>query len=202
MDIPFDWIILFLFILFLGYAMFAIKREMNNFDKDAVPFELGPFCFPIPRWWSIKEQENLKVIFERQDTRYDWFARYQVFEDQTPEKELPELLIAIIKEKDILFDEQNSWIMNPSDYKEHPLVKNNKGELVHIEGTATQNGIERLYYDVTLIRDYEQKLLVLCESQSSVLNGLVEGPFFEESLKRFYIKEAPTKQIVDAPVSN
>ena len=55
-------------------------------------------------------------------------------------------------------------------------------EVIRVEGKASQRIEERLYLDMCLMRDSNKQGYFLFESRSSVLNGLVEGPFFEEVL--------------------
>jgi hexokinase len=55
-------------------------------------------------------------------------------------------------------------------------------EVIRVEGKASQKVIERIYYDIYLTRRLNEPGYFIFESKSSVLNGLVEGPYFEESL--------------------
>ena len=54
--------------------------------------------------------------------------------------------------------------------------------MIEVGGTATENTIDRIYYDIAMIRSDNE--ILICESKSSILNGAVEGPYFEEVLKR------------------
>ena len=56
--------------------------------------------------------------------------------------------------------------------------------MVRLEGTATQEQTERLYYDAFLVREIKSGHYLYAESKSSILNGLVEGPYFEEVMLR------------------
>ena len=89
-----------------------------------------------------------------------------------------------IQDKKILFDEENSVIHNPTDFLEKDFIKSGEYEMLRLEGTATEDGQERLYYDAFIVRHIDQGQYLYAESRSSILNGLVEGPYFEEVMLR------------------
>jgi hypothetical protein len=68
-------------------------------------------------------------------------------------KNIIELFKEKITDRNILFDEENSVIHNPSDFKEKELIKSGEFEMVRLEGTATADKSERLYYDAFLMRN-------------------------------------------------
>ena len=94
-----------------------------------------------------------------------------------------------IAERKILFDEETSIIYNPSDFREGALITSGRYEMVRLEGTATADRKERLYYDAFLIREIKSGFYLYAESKSSVLNGLVEGPYFEAVMTRMELLE-------------
>ena len=51
---------------------------------------------------------------------------------------------------------------------------------LRVEGKATEKVINRLYLDIYLFQYKEDAYFFI--SRSSVLNGIVEGPFFEEMI--------------------
>ena len=92
----------------------------------------------------------------------------------------------IIKEKEILFDEVGSVIHNiPFPQFDKPSL-----QTARVEGMATQFGTERIYYDAFIVLDRKAGGYLLCESRSSILNGMVEGPYFEEVIKSIEIKHS------------
>ena len=97
-------------------------------------------------------------------------------------KELKTAFAEIIKDKQIVFDSDTSDVKNPSDFKAHQIFKDEEPDMIRVEGTATQDMQDRIYYDAFLIRDIKQKGFLFCESRSSILNGMLEGPYFEEVL--------------------
>lgn len=181
-----DWLILILFVGLLVYTMIVIREEKASYRDSAVDYSLGPICFPAPSWWGLVKSSDNELIFERTDTRYDWRARLAWLAE--PEWEdahqlsLPELFTQLIKQRELEFDEIQSVIHEPESFQSHPLVASGAWEICRVEGTASKAVVERVYYDAYLIRDHELQRYLYCESESSVLNGLVEGPYFEEMM--------------------
>lgn len=182
-----QWIFLIALMGFGVYTMWVIKNEKKTYLKNAREVHFKKFKLFVPRWWGeIPAGEN-ELIFKRLDTRYDWEAHFIWFSEESPEKlqeDLIELFKSKIHERKILFDEETSIIYNPSDFREGALVGSGRYEMVRLEGTATQDRQERLYYDAFLIREKETGEYLYAESRSSILNGLVEGPYFEEVMVR------------------
>lgn len=183
-----EWGLLALFFLGLIYTMIVIKEEKQSYQDSAVPFTFRKLQLLLPSWWSKTLEDENQVCFERTDTRYDWKAtlKYLPF-SELEHKSLPaieESFLELIKNKELLFDEVNSVVHTPSDFSQHPLVLTGEWEIVRLEGTASEKMIERLYYDAYMIRDHRDKAHYFCESRSSVLNGLVEGPYFEEMMNK------------------
>lgn len=77
---------------------------------------------------------------------------------------------------DVVFETDSRVLFRDSAIQEHFQ------EVIRVEGKASQNVIKRIYYDIYLMRAQDDKGYFIFESWSSVLNGLVEGPYFEESL--------------------
>lgn len=180
MDIRFgfDWVLLIVFIAILIYTMRVIAREKDTAIKNGVMRTLGELSFLTPPWWDLTSNENDTLIFERTDTRYDWKGSFSKL--STPLKndfDLREKFIEIIKSKNLLLDEIHAFAPLEKIHEEHRVL--------HIESTGTVSGIERVYYDAYLIYQEEQNQLYYFESLSSVLNGMVEGPYFEEASKNF-----------------
>ena len=168
--INFGWPILFLFLSALSYAAWVVKKEKKTFLKNPIPYKIGPFFLNIPKWWSPVENKKNQIIFERKDSKYDWRATFKVIKDTAEFKSLDELLIHWVKNLKIIFDPESSDIN----------FKNNLNnlELIQVGGTATEDGIDRIYYDIAILKSNQD--IIICESKSSVLNGAVEGPYFEE----------------------
>jgi hypothetical protein len=176
-----EWLFLIALILGALYTMKIVGEEKKSFRDDAYEVQFADLKLLIPNWWSIVEQKNQILRFERTDTRYEWFALYQYFSDSN-EKPLDELLKDKLNLEGIEFDldvvfETDSRVL----FRDSKIAEEFQ-EVIRVEGKASQNVIDRIYYDIYLMRRLNDKGYFIFESRSSVLNGLVEGPYFEESL--------------------
>lgn len=196
LGLAFEWLVFFILMGLGVYTMRVIKNEKRNYLANAQEIIFKNFLLITPKWWSlVPTQSESEICFKRLDTRYDWEARFMWFEEKS-DKDIIELFKEKIVERKILFDEENSVIHNPSDFREKDLIQSGKYEMVRLEGTATADRMERLYYDAFIVRDLNLGHYLYAESKSSILNGLVEGPYFEEVMLRLKIVE-----IVESPTA-
>lgn len=177
-----SWIALILFILFLLYTLIVVLEEKKSFLESALDFNFHQFAFKIPSWWGLIEEKEDCVRWQRTDTRYDWEAKLEFSENLNSSLSIEEDFKNRIEELEMIFDLDSSDILMPGDFKGRPEVEDGSLELVRIEGTATQKGTERCYLDAFLVRDHKRGHTLFATSLSSVLNGLVEGPYFEEMM--------------------
>lgn len=179
MDIHFglDWLLFILFIAALIYTMKIIRSEKDVALKNGKAFKIGHIEILTPPWWSATTQTSESLIFERTDTRYDWRGSFEKLQTPSEKFNLQEYFVDLIKEKKLELDEIHAFTPAESEHEGHRVL--------HIESTATQRGIERMYYDAYLILSADEENLYYFESLSSVLNGMVEGPYFEEAAKTF-----------------
>lgn len=177
----FDWTI---FILFLGATFYTLKvigTEKKKFKDDSYIVQFGKLELMIPSWWTITEQSDTKLKFERTDTRYDWFANFEYFPNHE-NKSIPELLEEKLNleeieyDSDVVFETDSRVLFRDSKIQEHFQ------EITRVEGKGSQKVIERIYYDIYVMKGLNDQGYFIFESHSSVLNGMLEGPFFEESL--------------------
>ncbi len=162
-------------LLFFGiYAAWVIKNEKKIYLKKAKHFLFHDFSFAIPSWWSLKGEDNEKKIFHRADTYYDWEAQFILLEER--KAPLIEQLISFMKANEIILDPENA---QTREFQEEDL------ECLQIEGTGTEKQEERIYFDAYIVRRPEDQKTILALSKSSILNGMLEGPFFEEMMNRF-----------------
>lgn len=167
--------------------MRVIKNEKRNYLENAQEIFFKNFKLVTPRWWSLVDTGSEdEICFKRLDTRYDWEARF-IWNTSASDKNLIELFKEKIHDRKILFDEENSVIHNPSDFVEKDLIKSGEYEMLRLEGTATADRQDRLYYDAFIVRHIKQGHYLYAESKSSILNGLVEGPYFEEVMLRLEV---------------
>jgi len=176
-----DWLIL---ITLLGLALYTLKiigQEKSSFKQDSYEVQFGDLSLMIPNWWSIKESSSDQLRFERTDTRYDWYSLYTYYPDHSG-KELPLLLEEKLNfegiefDMDVVFETDSRVLFRDSD------IQREFQEVIRVEGQGSQNVVDRIYYDIYLMRRLNDQGYFIFESRSSVLNGLVEGPYFEESL--------------------
>lgn len=181
-----EWLVIFGLFILGAYTMYAIKNEKDDYLKTAIAFDFHGLRFLLPRWWTQTGQDSDYAAFERTDTRYDWITKFFYFVDET-KTPIEELFKEKIKELDLIFDRDSSVIYNPTDFKKNPFVAEGILEIVRIEGTATQEESERVYYDAILIKNLKTNDCVFCSSRSGILNGGIEGPFFEEAVTNFQV---------------
>lgn len=177
----FDWIVL---LLILGAAFYTLKiigEEKSSFQDDSYQAQFGELSLMIPNWWSITQQTEQHLKFERTDTRYDWYALYQYFPDHE-NKSIPRLLEEKLNLEKIEFDLDVVFETDSRVLFRDSTIQEMFQEVIRVEGKASQDVVDRIYYDVYIMRALEDKGYFIFESKSSVLNGLVEGPYFEESL--------------------
>jgi hypothetical protein len=179
-----EWLAFFLLMALGLYTMRVIKNEKKSYLENAKSISFKKFKLLVPNWWGeVPSSDSNEIIFKRLDTRYDWEARF-IWNEEKTNLDIIELFKEKIHARQILFDEDSSVVHNPSDFQTKDLIASNEFEMVRIEGTATAEKSERLYYDAFLIRELSTGHYLYAESKSSVLNGLVEGPYFEEVMLR------------------
>lgn len=177
----FDWAILLIILGATFYTLRIIGTEKITFKQDSYEVQFENLSLTIPAWWTITEQSSTRLKFERTDTRYDWYAVFEYFPDSFS-KTVPELLEnkfnleEIEFDKDVALETDSRVLFRNSEIQEHFQ------EIARVEGMASQKVIERIYYDIYLTRAQNDLGYFIFESHSSVLNGCLEGPYFEESL--------------------
>jgi hypothetical protein len=177
----FDWLVLLILLGGALYTMKVIGQEKSTFRQDSYEVRFGNLSLMIPNWWTLTEQSEASLKFERTDTRYDWFSLFTYFPDSEG-KELPLILEEKLNierleyDPDVVF-ETDSRVLFRDDQ-----IQEKFQEVIRVEGMATQNIVDRVYYDIYLMRGLNDQGYFIFESRSSVLNGSLEGPYFEESL--------------------
>ncbi|WP_372652529.1 hypothetical protein [Halobacteriovorax sp.] len=187
-----EWLIFGAILLYAIYSMIAIKEEKQAYVDNAKEFELKNFLFFLPSWWtntteSYDRDQSTQAVFERTDTRYDWRADFEWFEsnDEIKDKSLEEIIVNKLENLKLIFDPEESVIDVPSSFQNFIPFLEGRIDLIHIEGTATEDVSERVYFDCYLIKDNINDAYLFAKSRSSILNGAVEGPYFEEVLRTF-----------------
>lgn len=177
-----DWLVLVGLLLAAVYTLRIIRQEHSDFIDESYEVTFGKLSLPIPAWWSITRKENQLIEFSRTDTRYDWYARFE-FIPSDPNIPLTDFLSAKVEKEELDYDKDDVVIeTNSTHLFKVPETQQYFLEVIRVEGKASQRIEERVYFDMYLFRNKTEGGHYLCESRSSVLNGLVEGPFFEECL--------------------
>jgi hypothetical protein len=176
-----EWLILLILVGGAIYTLRIIQKEKSSFKDDSYLINFGRLSLMIPNWWSIIKQTPTAIRFERTDTRYDWYAVFAYYPDHGG-KTLPQLLEEKLDlekiefDMDVVFETDSRVVFRDSEIQQYFQ------EMIRVEGKASENVVDRIYYDIYLLRSQNDQGYFIFESKSSVLNGLVEGPYFEESL--------------------
>ena len=184
-------LIILVFLALLLYTAIVVFEEAAAYRAHARPLFFAHFCFALPSWWRECSRGEGFVIFERNDISLDWSVKFEAIPyDPLP---LEEIMAKLVGKRRIVFDMDAGAILTTEDFQGRAEVQNGDLEIVRIEGTATESEEGRIYYDIFLFKDNKNRQLLVCESKSSVLNGMVEGPYFEEAVLNYrYLGAIPT----------
>jgi hypothetical protein len=188
------WLIV---VILLGagfYTMRIIGEEKSSFKEDSYQVTFGNLTLMIPNWWTITKQTDFELRFERTDTRYDWYAIFRYYPAHEG-KDLPKILEEKLNLEELEFDEDVVFETDSRVLFRDSSVQEHFQEVIRVEGKASQKIIDRIYYDVYLMRAQSDPGYFIFESRSSVLNGLVEGPYFEESLAELELSSSSEQNL-------
>ncbi|MCY4523617.1 MAG: hypothetical protein OXB84_02640 [Halobacteriovoraceae bacterium] len=167
-----DWfpaIPIVLFLSVLLYTALVIKNEKNHFLKNAKIYRLGDFTLRIPAWWRlVKKEKNLLEFSGNKDHQaiFFWEPKALDLEDDFLDK---------IKKEKIIFDFQAAVLWE----------KTGDCPCLRVEGSATKEEQQRLYFDACLIEGPGGQLF--SRSYSGILQGVLEGPWFDHILQNINI---------------
>lgn len=176
-----QWLLLIGLLGFAVYCMFVIKNEKKTFIEDSYLITFGSLQIPIPNWWTLTQINDNEIHFHRSDTYYNWLAKFQ-YKNETEPLELTEHLENKLDAEKIEFDPSVTIGTDPRHIIQDQSIAVQFPETIRIEGSATKDGNERVFLDWVFLRKENENSYFLFESNSSVLNGSLEGPFFEEAL--------------------
>jgi hypothetical protein len=178
----FDWVVVLILLAGALYTLHIVRQESSSYLDESFEVQFGNLSLPIPEWWSIVVQEKSTIEFKRTDTRYDWYARFTFFEGRN-DVPLTDILHEKVEAEELDYDKDDIVIETDSRHLfKDPETQKYFAEVIRVEGKASQRIEERVYLDMYFFRNKKDGGYYICESRSSVLNGLVEGPFFEECL--------------------
>ena len=190
----FEWVIIIVSLIFLVYLARTIKNEKSSYLAKASLLDFKNFQLLIPSWWSLEESKISNTLsYKRTDTYYDWKAKFSwlPLREKDNNKDLKEIFAELVSDKNIQFDTAEAVIKEKEQFISHPLHQSPETDFIRVEGTATEDYEHRIYYDAFLVKDTLQNGLLFCESRSSILNGMLEGPYFEEVICRMDKKREP-----------
>ena len=186
------WALLAFFLFFLLYMAIVIREERTAFLESARAFFFHDFLFQVPSWWFLLEKRPFRACFGGKNK--NWKVSFFWYPENSSKT-----LSSFIQERGYIFDQKNkdyekypSSLSFYSDLRRQGLESpfKEQGEkkeiwMERMEGTVSTGDGERKYVDIFLIGPKEQsknagQLLALFES--SVLGGLLEGPYFEEMM--------------------
>ena len=181
-----QWLLLLAVLIFAIYAMFVIKNEKETYDDESSPLNIGQIQIRIPHWWTQTKNSDSSYYFERTDTRYEWYCKLDFIQPESFQK-IEDIFDLYIQEKNVQFDPDVTITTNPTHLFFAPGVSDKIIECLRVEGMGTQNNNKRIYWDVYLLRLGDDPAYYIFESWSSVLHGMLEGPFFETAVSRLKI---------------
>ena len=177
------WTVLALFLALLLVTATVVKTEKSRYLKQA---RARVFCghrLLIPPWWTVIEESPTLLRFERTDTHYHWIARFQkrpcpphLSAQQAAERECQRAEVEF--DPDIVEKTADARFIVDSKCRQKLA-----GRSLRLEGTARQFQHKRCYLDLLVIKEENAPHYLSFYSWSSVLNGLIEGPYFDEVLK-------------------
>lgn len=123
----------------------------------------------VPNWWTFDDSTQ---IFKRTDTYYDWFAQLKKLgssEEILRTQKLLDFAHHYFIKEDIVFD--------PGEWVEKQLSSK---KAVFIQGTCTYQKEKRSFWEGLFWISAQKSEIYVFFSFSSILNGGIEGPYFEK----------------------
>jgi len=188
-----SWLILIFLLGFGLYVALIIKNEKKVFREFNQKLPFFDIALAVPTWWTLTERSDQKLHFERTDTRYDWRAEFEQYPESNGDIE--KLASRYLDEKKIVLDPDLTKSTLPSHLFFDKKTLSQVESAIRFEGTGTEDEEHRLYMDLYFVKFKNMPGVFRFESKSSVLNGCLEGPFFEDVVS--YLKLSET-----SPASN
>lgn len=176
-----EWGTLF-FLFGVGcYTIWVIKDEKILFESNPVIlFKKFKILIPL-EWGKVQKNSDNELSFRSDDSGNDWEARY-IWTPETEEMQLSDLFQKKISERNIVFDQGQNIVYNPTEFNHSQFLLSNRFEIARLDGTSTVDRYDRHYCDVVLIREKKSGACLYAENKGPILNGFLEALSFEESL--------------------
>ena len=121
--------------------------------------------------------------FERRDTHYEWIARFER-KSCPPTLSAQELAQKECERMEVAFGPHSPQKITDARFIKNAILRKNlSNQSIRLEGTAHQFQTHRCYLDLFIIKRDHSPHYDLFYSWSSVLNGLIEGPYFDQVLE-------------------
>ena len=143
----------------------------------------------IPPWWTLAQESSLLLRFERSDTHYDWVARFER-RPCDPSHTAQDIAQQECTRLKVEFDpDRLQEIADARFIADAKCRKQLAQHSLRLEGTAKQFQTERCHLDLFVIKRPQCSHCYMFSSWSSVLSGLIEGPYFDQVLKNLKLTE-------------
>ena len=172
-----DWIVAAIIFFLLIYTMIIVIKEKKEVEKNFQQFEIGDYSFRVPLWWSHQRVNDVTLKFVRTDTRYDWYTLVQILKEN--KKTPKEIIEDYLSNNKIILDFDLTWSCNTNSIE----LKVSGFNFERVEGTGTQDASDRVYIDIIVLEAKNTQDKIIFVGQSSVLNGGIEGPYFEMAVQ-------------------
>ena len=180
---PMSWLILCSLIIALLYTALVVKNERSRYLKQGQWTVFGDYQLLIPPWWTPTLQSPQALSYARTDCPSDWHAHFER-KSCDPILQLQDIAQAECTRLQVQFDPQlvetiadARFVLNAKD--RIPLAPSS----LRLTGPAGQFSTERCHLDLLVIKHRHCPYYDLFYSWSSILYGLVEGPYFDEVLR-------------------
>ncbi len=184
-----QWIFVLILILFLLYISYKIKNEFKNYSQNKKLFKLRKFNFFVPSWWEPVRNNN-EIKFTSKSSQEVWYSSVEVIKSGDDDLPPETILDKKIEKMKITFDHGHITYKNELPGNTTYQEENNNLNFTFKEGTGTENDSRRIYLQIAIIlHKKEPNYYVITKSLSPVLDGGVEGPYFEELIKSIHLPE-------------
>ena len=188
------WALVIASLFFLLYTLVVVKEEKKAFQESSLPFRFGPFTFCLPSWWQPLLKNRRECSFSNPKSKHHWRATLFLRDDPHPlesDEEFIQIGLSFLKEREIEFDPKEWITQSTKDLSKHPALAQHCLRIFRLEGSATLKGTERRYIDLFGIKELNKEGHLLAISESGILSGVVEGPYFEEVMLSFSLEKRP-----------
>lgn len=182
---PLAWVGLTLLIGYLIYMALKIRGEgeIIKLGEHQV-FSIAGLQVKVPLWWAVREQYANRLEFHRADTHYEWFSRLVwISPEELKQEGAEEFLRHQLEAEHLEFDKGEVGLYDKESYQRYKNIANGRYHIFRIEGTATQGVEKRCYIDCFILVDQQSGEGLFAYSWSSILNGMLEGPYFQLMLE-------------------